>query len=198
MSSGPELKGENTPTGPTWKSLNSGRKMDQQGMREQERGRDRTSQSKFSWSPTITSLAFPLPSFVSYTLCSPVSCSNGSPPSILQFSCPLILIFFFFLLIFTDAEPIRAVDQSGLFLLEVLQPVRVELTSSGISRVLECVSSKNESFLRPSMDWRRCRGNRKGVQSEFRQRESSLPESTREVWPLYFHRDWQRFCPQIT
>lgn len=183
MSSGPELRGENTSTGPTRRSLTSERKIDQQGMRERERERERTSQSNFSWSLTITSLAFPLPSlfcFLRFVFsCELQQWISTQHPSVLM-SFNIFFTNFYW----------RRTNQSSrskwTLPLEVLQPVRVELTSSGISRVLECVSSKNESFLRPSRDWRHCRGNRKEAQSEFRQREIALPKSTREVWLLYF------------
>lgn len=101
-------------------------------MGERKRGRDRTSQSKLSWSLTITSHTFPLPpqceSLSLLLFCSSLSCSRRvfCPVSLTSLSCFCFFFYFFFISPHAPAAPFRAPDQRVVLHLVALQPIRAE------------------------------------------------------------------------
>lgn len=138
-----EQRGENTPRGSEQEALGQPMKSqtERQGMRVRKRGRDRTSQSKLSWSLTITSHTFPLPpphtfcfqSFAFFVFSSDLQQWRLLSNIIVSFHCFSFLIFS----VFPCAARIRAPKQSGVLHLVTLQPIRVELTARPQGKVLK-------------------------------------------------------------
>lgn len=122
-----EQRGDNTPRGCRQEALVQmmTSQTERQGMRARKRGRDRTSQSKLSWSLTITSHTFPLPPPYTF-LCSKFCflCFLLWPAAVEAFVQHCFLFS-----VFPCAASIIAPKQSGVLHLVTLQPIRVELTA---------------------------------------------------------------------